>query len=126
MHSDLLFSVVLCGKRTKIRRKIMKYKLTGAAGVGWVFVFGGGGGGGVGGGGGWVGGGGGGGGGEAPRPLPPRGKAPGEGAAPRESAEAGEQPPEEGGRVARQGPPARPAAAARLPAQDGARPRAGL
>jgi len=25
MHPELLFSVVLCGKRTKIRRKIMKY-----------------------------------------------------------------------------------------------------
>src|SRR5258705_3120368 len=40
MHSDLLFSVVLCGKRTKDRRKIMKYKMTGAAGLAGAFVAG--------------------------------------------------------------------------------------
>jgi hypothetical protein len=40
MHSDLLFSVVLCGKRTELRRKIMKLKLTGAAGLAAAFVAG--------------------------------------------------------------------------------------
>jgi hypothetical protein len=38
MHSDLLFSLVLCGKRTKARRKIMKCKMTGAAGLAGAFV----------------------------------------------------------------------------------------
>src|SRR6202021_1635024 len=38
MHSDLLFSLVLCGKRTKVRRKIMKCKMTGAAGLLGAFV----------------------------------------------------------------------------------------
>jgi hypothetical protein len=40
MHSDLLFSLVLCGKRTKVRRKIMKCKMTGAAGLAGAFVAG--------------------------------------------------------------------------------------
>ena len=40
MHSDLQFSVVLRGKRTKVRRKIMKCKLTGAAGLAGAFVAG--------------------------------------------------------------------------------------
>jgi hypothetical protein len=40
MRSDLLFSVVLCGKRTKVRRKIMKRKMTGAAGLAGAFVAG--------------------------------------------------------------------------------------
>jgi hypothetical protein len=40
MHSDLLFSLVLCGKRTKVRRKIMKCKMTGAAGLVGAFVAG--------------------------------------------------------------------------------------
>jgi hypothetical protein len=40
MHPDLLFSLVLCGKRTKGRRKIMKCKLTGAAGLAGAFVAG--------------------------------------------------------------------------------------
>ncbi len=40
MHSDLLFSVVLCGKRTKVRGKIMKCKMTGAAGLAGAFVAG--------------------------------------------------------------------------------------
>jgi hypothetical protein len=40
MHSDLLFSLVLCGKRTKARRKIMKCKMTGAAGLAGAFVAG--------------------------------------------------------------------------------------
>jgi hypothetical protein len=40
MHSDLLFSLVLCGKRTKVRRKFMKYKMTGAAGLAGAFVAG--------------------------------------------------------------------------------------
>jgi hypothetical protein len=40
MHSDLLFWVVLCGKRTKVRRKIMKCKMTGAAGLAGAFVAG--------------------------------------------------------------------------------------
>src|SRR5260221_2729829 len=39
MLSDLLFSVVLCGKNT-MRRKIMKYKMTGAAGLAGAFVAG--------------------------------------------------------------------------------------
>jgi hypothetical protein len=37
MHSDLLFALVLCGKRTKVRRKIMKRKMTGAAGLAAAF-----------------------------------------------------------------------------------------
>jgi hypothetical protein len=40
MHSDLLLSLVLCGKRTKLRRKIMKCKMTGAAGLAGAFVAG--------------------------------------------------------------------------------------
>jgi hypothetical protein len=40
MHSDLLFSLILCGKRTKVRRKIMKCKMTGAAGLAGAFVAG--------------------------------------------------------------------------------------
>src|SRR5580692_10227440 len=40
MHSDLLFSVVLCGKRTKVRRKTMKCKMTGATGLAGAFVAG--------------------------------------------------------------------------------------
>jgi hypothetical protein len=40
MHSDLLFSVVLCGKRTELRRKIMKCKMTGAVGLAGAFVAG--------------------------------------------------------------------------------------
>jgi hypothetical protein len=40
MHSDLLFSLVLCGKRTKVRRNIMKCKMTGAAGLAGAFVAG--------------------------------------------------------------------------------------
>jgi hypothetical protein len=40
MHSDLLFSLVLCGKRTKVRRKMMKRKMTGAAGLAAAFVAG--------------------------------------------------------------------------------------
>ena len=40
MHSDLLFSLVLCGKRTKVRRKSMKCKMTGAAGLVGAFVAG--------------------------------------------------------------------------------------
>jgi hypothetical protein len=40
MHSDLLFSVVLCGKRPKLRRKILKCKMTGAAGLAGAFVAG--------------------------------------------------------------------------------------
>jgi hypothetical protein len=40
MHSDLLFSLVLSGKRTKVRRKIMKCKMTGAAGLVGAFVAG--------------------------------------------------------------------------------------
>jgi hypothetical protein len=39
MHSDLLFSVALCGK-DKVRRKTMKYKLTGAAGLAAAFIAG--------------------------------------------------------------------------------------
>jgi hypothetical protein len=33
MHLDLLFSLVLCAKNTKVRRKIMKRGMTGAAGL---------------------------------------------------------------------------------------------
>src|SRR5580704_6663695 len=40
MHSDLLFSLVLCGKRSKVRRKIMKCKMTGAAGLVGAFIAG--------------------------------------------------------------------------------------
>jgi hypothetical protein len=40
MHSDLLFSLVLRGKRTKVRRKIMSYKMTGTAGLAAAFVAG--------------------------------------------------------------------------------------
>jgi hypothetical protein len=40
MQSDLLFSVVLCGKGTKARRNTMKFKLTGAAGLAGAFVAG--------------------------------------------------------------------------------------
>jgi hypothetical protein len=40
MHSDLLFSPVFCGKSTKVRRKIMKCKMTGAAGLVGAFVAG--------------------------------------------------------------------------------------
>jgi hypothetical protein len=40
MHPDLLFSLVLCGKRTTVRRKIMKCKMTGAAGLAGAFVAG--------------------------------------------------------------------------------------
>jgi hypothetical protein len=39
MHSDLLFSVALCGK-DKVRRKTMKYKMTGAAGLAGAFIAG--------------------------------------------------------------------------------------
>src|ERR1700691_1131086 len=40
MHSDLLVSVVLCGKGTKVRRKTMNCKMTGAAGLAGGFVAG--------------------------------------------------------------------------------------
>jgi hypothetical protein len=40
MRSDLLLSVVLCGKRTELRRKTMKLKMTGAAGLAAAFVAG--------------------------------------------------------------------------------------
>jgi hypothetical protein len=40
MHSDLLFSVVLSGKKPELRRKIMKRKMTGAAGLAGAFVAG--------------------------------------------------------------------------------------
>jgi hypothetical protein len=40
MHSELLFSLVLCPKRAKVRRKIMKRKITGAAGLVGAFVAG--------------------------------------------------------------------------------------
>src|ERR1700719_674337 len=40
MHSDLRFSAVLCGNRTKVRRKIMVRKMTGAAGLAGAFVAG--------------------------------------------------------------------------------------
>jgi hypothetical protein len=40
MHSALLFSLVLCDDRTKVRRKTMKWKMTGAAGLAGAFVAG--------------------------------------------------------------------------------------
>jgi hypothetical protein len=40
VRSDLLFSVVLGGKRTKVRRKIMKRTMTGAVGLVGAFVAG--------------------------------------------------------------------------------------
>jgi hypothetical protein len=40
MQSDLLFSLVLCGNRTKVRRKMMKCTMTGAAGLVGAFVAG--------------------------------------------------------------------------------------
>jgi hypothetical protein len=40
MHPELLFSPVLCGTRTNVRRKIMKRKITGAAGLVVAFVAG--------------------------------------------------------------------------------------
>jgi hypothetical protein len=40
MHFDFLFSLVLCGKRTKVRRKIMKCKMIEAAGLAGAFVAG--------------------------------------------------------------------------------------
>jgi hypothetical protein len=40
MHPDLLFSVVVCGKRTKVRRTIMDCKMTGSAGWAGAFVAG--------------------------------------------------------------------------------------
>jgi hypothetical protein len=40
MRSDSLFSLVLCGKRTEVRRKIMKCKMTGATGLAAAFVAG--------------------------------------------------------------------------------------
>jgi hypothetical protein len=40
MHPDLLFSLVICGNRTKVRRKIMKRKMTGAVGLAGAFVAG--------------------------------------------------------------------------------------
>jgi hypothetical protein len=40
MRSDLLLSVVLCGKRTELRRKTMKLKMTGAVGLAAAFVAG--------------------------------------------------------------------------------------
>jgi hypothetical protein len=40
MRSDLLFSVVLCAKAREIRRKIMKPKIAGAAGLALAFVAG--------------------------------------------------------------------------------------
>src|SRR5277367_1471848 len=40
MHPVLLSALVLCGKRTKVRRKIMKRKMTGAAGLAAAFVAG--------------------------------------------------------------------------------------
>jgi hypothetical protein len=40
MHSGWLFSAVLCGERTKVRRKIMKGKIAGAAGLAAAFVAG--------------------------------------------------------------------------------------
>jgi hypothetical protein len=40
MHSDLLFSPVLRGKRTKVGRKIMTCKMTGVAGLAGAFVAG--------------------------------------------------------------------------------------
>src|ERR1700729_3801383 len=40
MHSDFLFALVLCGQRTNVRRKIMKFKMTGAAGMVGAFIAG--------------------------------------------------------------------------------------
>jgi hypothetical protein len=40
MHSDLLHSVVLSDKKAELRRKIMKLKMTGAAGLAAAFVAG--------------------------------------------------------------------------------------
>jgi hypothetical protein len=40
MHSHSLFSPVLSGKSTKLRRKIMKFKMTGTAGLVGAFVAG--------------------------------------------------------------------------------------
>src|SRR5277367_5681928 len=40
MHADSLFHRVPCGKRTKVRRKIMKLKMTGAAGLAGAFLAG--------------------------------------------------------------------------------------
>jgi hypothetical protein len=40
MHSELLFSVVRCGKGIKVRRKTMKCKMTGAAGLAGAFAAG--------------------------------------------------------------------------------------
>src|ERR1700752_1529307 len=40
MHSGLLFSADLCGNRTKVRRKIMKGKMTGAPGLAGAVVSG--------------------------------------------------------------------------------------
>jgi hypothetical protein len=40
MHFDFLFSLVLCGKRTQVRRKIMKCKMIEAAGLAGAFVAG--------------------------------------------------------------------------------------
>jgi hypothetical protein len=40
MHPDLLFSPVLRGNRTRVRRKIMRWKMTGAAGLAGAFVAG--------------------------------------------------------------------------------------
>jgi hypothetical protein len=40
MHSDLPFSEVYCGKRTKVRSKIMNCKMTGVAGLAGAFVAG--------------------------------------------------------------------------------------
>jgi hypothetical protein len=40
MHSDSLVSKVLCAEATEIRRKIMKFKITGAAGLAGAFVAG--------------------------------------------------------------------------------------
>jgi hypothetical protein len=40
MRSDLLFWVTLWGKRTKVRRKIMKSKMAGAAGLAAAFIAG--------------------------------------------------------------------------------------
>src|SRR5271154_158139 len=40
MHPVLLSALVLCGKRTKVRRQIMKRKMTGAVGLAAAFVAG--------------------------------------------------------------------------------------
>jgi hypothetical protein len=40
MHPNFLCSLILCGERTKVRRKIMKRKMTGAAGLVAAFVAG--------------------------------------------------------------------------------------